>query len=113
MIRQTVNLGHMQYVVDMFDAYTDNVIHYDEFVMIRNYDIINGVFDDKDLYFIEKSLWDSYSKNNGTIIWPVADKHGGGFSLNYRMFNDFLSEKNLKMNLRYIIFITNIDNHQK
>ena len=60
MIRQTLNLGHMQYVIDMFDAYTDNIVHYDEFVMVRNYDIVNGVYDDKDLYFIERSIWDGY-----------------------------------------------------
>lgn len=95
MIRQTVNLGHMQYVVDMFDAYTDNVVHYDEFVMIRNYDIVNGVFDDKDLYFIERSIWDTYVFGGGSLIWPTSEKRGGGFSLNYRMYNDFLSVRTM------------------
>lgn len=96
MIRQTLNLGHMQYVMEMYDAYVDNIVHYDEFVMIRNYDIINGVFDDKDLYFIDKALWDDYVNGYARIIWPVAEKHGGGYSLNYRMYNDFLSERSIR-----------------
>lgn len=95
MIRQTLNLGHMQYVIDMFDAYTDNIVHYDEFVMVRNYDIVNGVYDDKDLYFIERSIWDGYLSGTEGIVWPVAEKRGGGFSANYKMFNNFLTVRNI------------------
>ena len=92
MIREILNISHIPYIVDMFDAYADDFVHYDEFVMIRNYEIVNDIFIDKDLYFISKDKWDTIGPG---VIWPVNEDNGGGFATDHRLFNGFLSDYGL------------------
>lgn len=91
MIRQLIKIGSMPFVVDLFDAYEDNIVHYDQFVMFRNYEIFNDIFIDKDLYFVDKKIWDNKEERKN-LIWPICEELGGGFSLNYKYFNGLFSD---------------------
>ena len=102
MIRQHIKIGHLPFIVDLFDAYQDNIVHYEQFVMFRNYEIFNDIFIDKDLYFVDKNVWDNEKEN---IIWPICEELGGGFSTNYKYFNGLFSdyglEKGYDVNILY------------
>ncbi len=94
MIRELINIRNLPYVVELYDAYDDNIVHYEQFVMFRNYDIYNDVFADKELYFVDKNVWDSNGPN-GNIIWPICEELGSGFGTEYKYFNGFFSEYGL------------------
>ena len=72
MIRELINIRNLPYVVELYDAYDDNIVHYEQFVMFRNYDIYNDVFADKELYFVEKNVWDSEGIS-GNLIWTICE----------------------------------------
>lgn len=93
MIRQLININNLPYVVELYDAYRDNIVHYEQFIMFRQYNVYNDVFADKELYFVDKSLWDN---NKDSIIWPINEELGGGFSRNYKHFNDLFSTYGLE-----------------
>lgn len=97
MIRQLININNFPYVVDLYDAYDDNIVHYDQFVMFRCYDIYNDVFSDKEIYFVDKSIWDNKNNdfNRDDIIWPISDALGGGFATKYNYFNNLFSDYGL------------------
>lgn len=100
MIRQLINITNFPYVVDLYDAYEDNIYHYEEFVMFRNYEIFNDVFMDKDLYFIDKSIWNNRNNEDSEkVIWPVNEENGGGFSSSFSDFNKFFTEYGLEHNI--------------
>ena len=81
MIRQLINISNFPYVVDLYDAYVDDIYHYEQFVMFRNYEVFNDVFMDRDLYFVEKSIWENRDNPDyEDLIWPINEKNGGGFS---------------------------------
>jgi len=98
MIRQLIKIDNLPFVVDLFDAYQDNVVHYDQFVMFRNYEIVNDIFIDKDLYFVDKNVWDDPDKRIN-LIWPICEELGGGFSDNYKYYNGLFSEYGLNNEL--------------
>jgi len=106
MIRQPINIGHLQYVIDYYDAYFDDFIHYENFVMIRNYDIMNDVIDDNDLYFIDTNV---FNDKDNKIIWPINDDNGGGFTYDKYLYNQYIDDYTLNNN--YDVF--NIYNRNK
>lgn len=96
MIRQLINISNFPYVVDLYDAYVDDIYHYEQFVMFRNYEVFNDVFMDKDLYFVEKSIWENRDNPDyEDLIWPINEKNGGGFSTMFTDYNEFFSEYGL------------------
>lgn len=94
MIRQFIKIGYLPFVVDLFDAYEDNIKHYEQFVMFRNYEIFNDIFIDKDLYFVDKKIWDDPEERK-KITWPICDELGGGFSTSYKYYNGLFSDYGL------------------
>ena len=104
MIRQQINIGNLPYIVDLYDAYDDNIVHYEQFVMFRNYDIYNDVFADKELYFVDKAIWDN-SEERENLIWPICEELGKGFTTDYKYFNGLFSdyglEKGYDVNILY------------
>ena len=95
MIRELINIRNLPYVVELYDAYDDNIVHYEQFVMFRNYDIYNDVFADKELYFVEKNVWDSEGIS-GNLIWPICEELGAGFANEYKYFNGLFSDYGLE-----------------
>ena len=95
MIRELINIRNLPYVVELYDAYDDNIVHYEQFVMFRNYDIYNDVFADKELYFVDKSVWDSEGIG-GNLIWPICEELGSGFATEYKYYNGLFSDYGLE-----------------
>ena len=95
MIRELINIRNLPYVVELYDAYDDNIVHYEQFVMFRNYDIYNDVFADKELYFVNKKVWDS-TGITGNLIWPICEELGSGFANEYKYFNGLFSDYGLE-----------------
>ena len=64
MKRNVVNIGEHRFLIEHYDADTDlgNVQYYAEFVMLRNFSIINNIANDTDIYIIEKSFFNEYIK---------------------------------------------------
>lgn len=106
MIRQPINIGHLQYVIDYYDAYFDDFIHYENYVMIRNYDIMNDVIDDNDLYFIDSNIFNDKTQK---IVWPINDNNGGGFTYDKNLYNQYIDDYTFDNN--YDVF--NIYNRNK
>lgn len=58
MQKSTINVGDIPMYVEYFKSDELTIKHSSEFIMLRNYDIINDIAFDKDIYFIEKSLYE-------------------------------------------------------
>lgn len=81
MIKQNIILGGYPYYTELFDAQTDLMSnpHYDNFVMLRSFEIVNNIPKDTDIYFIEKNIFDVVCEtnvNNSTklISFPTPNK---------------------------------------
>ena len=95
MIRKLANINELQYVVDFYDAYIDmySETHYEQFIMLRKYNLVNNVAEDTDIYLINRSLWDDYCDEKVDLVWPASDTLNIEYSLNYEIFNDkFITE---------------------
>lgn len=63
MIRKFINIGDYKYLIDLFNPdvdHIDNITH--EYVMIRNFSIMNNIINDTHIYIFQKSIWESLSK---------------------------------------------------
>ena len=97
MIRQTITLGNYTYLVDLYKASSDmNSFHYESFVMLKQFEIINGIMYDRDVYFISKSIIDECSTNDTLdinklsekIAYPITINNSTtSFSSNYKSYN--------------------------
>ena len=102
MKRQPITLGAYRYLIDVFDAYDDlkNEAHFANFVMLRNITLYNNITSDRDIFFIDKEIFDEMvedmeSNNYGNdtesykIVWPMPYKIGMKvFSARALDFND-------------------------
>lgn len=97
MLRKTLILGTYKYVIDVFDANIDNIVHYDQFVMFRSYNIIDDVVQDTDIYFVDKYIYDNDLLDGDItdIIWPVNYQNLNGFSYDYKKFNGFFDKRSI------------------
>lgn len=58
MTREKIKIGNHTYIADLYKSNIDfKEQYYNKFVMIRNYELYNQVIVDKDIYFIERSLY--------------------------------------------------------
>lgn len=106
MKRNVVNIGEHRFLIEHYDADTDlgNIQYYAEFVMLRNFSIINNIANDTDIYIIEKSFFNEYIKelkeNNDhygeSIVFPNTLSDIISYSNSYIKFN---SNFNLNDNL--------------
>ena len=105
MKRNIINIGKHKYLVEYYNANTDmtNSEYVSEFVMIRNFSIINNVVNDTDICFIERKYLDEYinelKESNSEIgyklVFPVTDSAINSYSTSYLKFNtDFNFDDN-------------------
>ena len=105
MTRNTINIGDYRYLIEHYDAVNDlkNQQYTAEFVMLRNYDIMNDIVYDKDIYIFEKDHLNMYInelKSNkkicGTsIAFPITDTMVHNYSNSYTRFNNNFNELSL------------------
>lgn len=98
MKRNIININSYKYLVEYYDADKDmtNSQHYSEFVMLRNFNVMNNIVYDTDIYFIERNLFYDYIKelkeNNSSagesISFPVTNLKVNAYSNSYLKFND-------------------------
>lgn len=97
MLRQQIILNNYIYIAEHYDANTDlkNNMYYQEYVMLRNYELINNVIVDKDIYFIEKDVYYNVceqmklekTKYTDIITFPIPNTKISGYTNFYENFN--------------------------
>lgn len=115
MIRQNIILGESTYILDLYDAFDDlkNTPHHEKFVMLRNGNVMNNVFRDTDILFIQQSLIEAYKDENNmidiekltsNIVFPFQSRNKViSYSNNFKYFNkNIVSLSNLYSNLEKI-----------
>lgn len=113
MQRQLYNIGGYQYVVDVYDANKDLSRNscQRKFVMLRNFTLMNDIITDNDIYFIEKSVFDSFIKEiyyldnsenfdetTTKLVFPIPEGNVTSFSELYNMFNSNFKNYSLYAN---------------
>lgn len=98
MIRNTVNIGKYKYLVEFFNANTDlgDSQYYSEFVMLRNFTLMNNIIYDTDIYIIERKFLDEYvneliesGKDIGdSLVFPITNLKVNSYSNSYKKFNN-------------------------
>lgn len=96
MVRQNINIGDFEFICDMYIADKDYLpAVYKEYVILRNLDFINNIACDKDIYFLEKSVFeqikDLKSESTRLVAFPSGQS---SFSSNY---TDFINMLNFKL----------------
>lgn len=97
MLRQQIILNNYIYIAEHYDANTDlkNNMYYQEYVMLRNYEIVDNVIVDKDIYFIEKDVYYDVctkmkldnTKYTDIITFPIPNTKISGYTNFYENFN--------------------------
>ena len=95
MKRNIVNVGQHKFLIEHYDADSSNINYYSEFVMIRNFNIINNVVNDTDIYIIERKYLNTYiselkESNNHTgnsLVFPITNSKIISYSNSYLKFN--------------------------
>ena len=72
---KTINIGPYQYLYEYLKNDEDfyDIGCSDSFVILRNFDIINNIMYDKDIFFIEKTIYNKLIENNSNdlICYPL------------------------------------------
>ena len=108
MKRNIVNIGQHRFLVEHYDADKDsnNIHYYSEFVMFRNFTIINNIVNDTDIFIIDKRYLDEYIKelkesdsNTGdSVVFPITSAKITSYSTSYQKFNtDYNINDNIAM----------------
>ena len=99
MKRQKLTIGDYTYIVDYFSADEDLIEnpHQEKFCLIKNYDILNDVTIDKDIYFIKV---DKLSDDN--LIYPLPHSVSTGYSLSSTDFNYNINKDNFNYHIFYL-----------
>ena len=104
MDRHLALLGIHKYLIDNYNA--DNDMKYDqysaEFVMLRNFSVINNLICDHDIYIIEKQYFNEYinelnsldSISGHSIVFPITGSKALSYSDSYTKFNYSMSTIN-------------------
>ena len=112
MTRNILNIGSYKYLVEHYDANTDlrKRQYTAEFVMLRNYTIMNDIVYDQDIYIFEKDLLDEYVEelketiNHGTkIAFPITDTNTNNYTDNYKRFNTNFNDTSIYSGLDNIL----------
>lgn len=102
MIRQYLNVGNYKYCAD-FISYDDQSFltrSSSKFVMLRNFQLMNDIVVDDNIYFIEKDIFEKYrdslinKKDNDIIVFPT-NKEGMHYARTYNIFNDTFIEDDI------------------
>lgn len=113
MQRQTLNISGYQYAIELYDSKYDleDEQYSKKFVMLRNFSIANDIVCDKDIMFIDKSLYEEIStsiskdsKYTKLISFPVNGAKITGYSQYFADFNDNFTVKSIKNSDAYNIY---------
>lgn len=107
MLKNTIVIGTYPYYTELYDADIDlyKNPHYNNFVMLRLFNIQNDIAVDTDIYFIEKQLFEEIKSDmfNGKteitdkIVFPISiDAAPNTYSNKISEYNDNITYKNLK-----------------
>ena len=101
MTRNVINIGPYRYLIEYFDTNVDLVDnqHVREYVMFRNFMILNNIIYDKDIYIIERNFFNEYvdelKKSNkafgNSIAFPITNAKFNSYSNSYKRFNDIFN----------------------
>ena len=91
---QYVNINEYKYRIEYipYDECGDEK-YSSEFVMLRNFTLINNIVTDNNIYFIESDVYDEYKESlrqrseNTSIVFP-SNKNTMYYSSTYNIFND-------------------------
>ena len=96
MNRQEIHIGNYKFIADYYDTYLDmkdNPV-YDNFIMLRNFTLMNDISVDNDIYFIQKSYFNKFieqmksGEQVTSIVFPIHNSKSSGYSTDYHDFND-------------------------
>ncbi len=98
MTKNNINIGPYKYLIEHYDANTDLLDnqYLAEFVMLRNYTIMNNIIYDTDIYIIEKEHLNEYieeirNNNNhvgSALAFPITDSNVNNYSNSHVRFNN-------------------------
>lgn len=101
MTQNIVNIGAYKYLIESFDCNVDTLDsqYYAEFVMLRNFNIMNNIIYDTDIYIIERKYFNEYvnelieSGNDfgETLAFPITNLKVNSYSNSYKKFNDIFN----------------------
>jgi len=79
MKRTQIHLGDYQYICELYKNGKDFIDYncQSKFVILRKFEIYNDIVYDKDIFFIEKDIYNKLEKNTETsqIVYPIHDDH--------------------------------------
>lgn len=97
MIRHTLDINGYIYVADLYDADIDmpDEQHIKNFVMLREFTLINNVVCDNDIYFIDTDIFSEYIEDiknsdmeiSDKIVFPIINSKVSGYSRHYNDYN--------------------------
>ena len=101
---KTINLGSYQYLYEYLKNGEDfdDIGCSDQYVILRNFEIINDIIYDKDIFFIEKSIYNKLIHNIGDnlICYPLYKNGSLFFSDTYGYFVKYnISLKDISYNI--------------
>ena len=93
MTQKLINLGDYQFLLEIyksgidFDALNND----DEYVVLRNFEIYNDILYDKDIYFVQKDLYEKLQGQSSTkdIVFPIYSKKVLNFTNTSEKFNKY------------------------
>jgi len=96
---QSLYIGNHKYLVEFIDNCNESA----QFVMIRNFTFINNIIIDKDIYFIQKEIFNKYINElqegdnieHTVLSFPIPDTKNSGFSKLYSEFNPAIFKNSL------------------
>ena len=104
MTRNIINIGSYKYLIEHYNVIDDLKTneYISEFVMLRNFTIMNNIIYDNDIYIFEKDHLNEYIeelKVNGTfgnsIAFPITDTNVNNYSDSYTRFNNNFNKDSL------------------
>jgi len=107
MIRRTLNIGYYKFLTEYYNVNKDNItIHKKQFVMIRNFNIMNDIINDTEIYIMDVNDWkemvkeydsdeNNYFPNISSIAFPISSNNVTGFSNTPTDFNSNISKLSL------------------
>ena len=104
MTRNIINIGSYKYLIEHYSAIDDlkNSEYISEFVMLRNFTIMNNIIYDNDIYIFEKDYLNEYIeelKINGnfgnSIAFPITDTNVNNYSNSYTRFNSNFNDDSI------------------
>ena len=103
MTRNIINIGSHKYLIEHYNAIDDlkDNQYSAEFVMLRNFTIMNNIIYDSDIYIIQKDHLNEYInelKSNKiwtSIAFPITDSDINNYSNSYIRYNNSFNEDSL------------------